>query len=65
VITTDEGGMLLTDSLPLAERARTLRAHGMSVSELARHRAERVVFEEYDRHAGRRRHRTFPADAHM
>jgi perosamine synthetase len=47
VITTGEGGMLLTDSLPLAERARTLRAHGMSVSDLARHRAERVVFEEY------------------
>jgi perosamine synthetase len=47
VITTGEGGMLLTDSLPVAERARTLRAHGMSVSDLARHRAERVVFEEY------------------
>jgi dTDP-4-amino-4,6-dideoxygalactose transaminase len=47
VITTGEGGMLLTDSMPMAERARTLRAHGMSVSDLARHRAERVVFEEY------------------
>jgi perosamine synthetase len=47
VITTGEGGMLLMDSLPLAERARRLRAHGMSVSDLARHRAERVVFEEY------------------
>ena len=47
VITTGEGGMLVTDSLPMADRARTLRAHGMSVSDLARHRAERVIFEEY------------------
>jgi perosamine synthetase len=47
VITAGEGGMLLTDNLPVADRARTLRAHGMSVSDLARHRAERVVFEEY------------------
>jgi perosamine synthetase len=47
VITTGEGGMLLTDDEALAERARTLRAHGMSVSDLARHRADRVLVEEY------------------
>jgi dTDP-4-amino-4,6-dideoxygalactose transaminase len=47
VITTGEGGMLLTDSASLAEHARTLRAHGMSVSDFARHQAERVVIEEY------------------
>jgi dTDP-4-amino-4,6-dideoxygalactose transaminase len=48
VITTGEGGMLLTDDPVLAERARTLRAHGMSVSDLARHTAQRVVIEEYE-----------------
>jgi perosamine synthetase len=47
VITTGEGGMLLTDDAAFAERARTLRAHGMSVSDLARHQAQRVVIEEY------------------
>ena len=47
VITTGEGGMLLTDDAAVAARARKLRAHGMSVSDLERHHAERVVFEEY------------------
>jgi perosamine synthetase len=47
VITTGEGGMLLTDDRAMAERARTLRAHGMSVSDLARHRADRVIVEQY------------------
>jgi dTDP-4-amino-4,6-dideoxygalactose transaminase len=31
----------------MAERARALRAHGMSVSDFARHQAEEIVFEEY------------------
>jgi perosamine synthetase len=47
VITTGEGGMILTNDPALAERARVLRAHGMSVSDLARHQAKRVVIEEY------------------
>jgi perosamine synthetase len=47
VITTGEGGMLLTDDAAVAARARTLRAHGMSVSDLVRHLADRVVLEEY------------------
>jgi perosamine synthetase len=47
LITTGEGGMLLTDNLTIAERTRTLRAHGMSVSDFARHHAEGVVFEQY------------------
>jgi len=47
VITAGEGGMILTDTLDVAERARTLRAHGMSVSDLARHQAQHVVIEEY------------------
>lgn len=47
VITTGEGGMILTDEDAFAERARILRAHGMSVSDLARHQAKNVVIEEY------------------
>jgi dTDP-4-amino-4,6-dideoxygalactose transaminase len=47
VITTGEGGMLMTDDDTLAERARFLRAHGMSQSDLARHQAKGVVIEEY------------------
>jgi perosamine synthetase len=46
-ITTGEGGMLLTDDPILAERARVMRAHGMSISDLARHQAQQVVIEEY------------------
>jgi dTDP-4-amino-4,6-dideoxygalactose transaminase len=47
VITTGEGGMVLTNDAGLARRARELRAHGMSVSDLARHTATRVIIEEY------------------
>src|SRR6267378_515956 len=48
VITTGEGGMILTDDDALADRARKLRAHGMSVSDLERHGSDRVIIEEYD-----------------
>jgi perosamine synthetase len=47
VITSGEGGMFLTNDENLAERARLLRAHGMSLSDLARHQAKSVVIEEY------------------
>ena len=47
VITTGEGGMILTDDDALADRARKLRAHGMSVSDLDRHKADRPIIEEY------------------
>lgn len=47
VITTGEGGMITTDDDGLAERARKLRAHGMSVSDLDRHKADRIIIEEY------------------
>ena len=47
VITTGEGGMITTDDHALATRLRTLRQHGMSVSDLARHQADRVIMEEY------------------
>ena len=47
VITTGEGGMITTDDDGLADRARKLRAHGMSVSDLDRHKSDRVIIEEY------------------
>jgi perosamine synthetase len=46
-ITTGEGGMLVSNDDGVAERARVLRAHGMSLSDLTRHHADRVLFEEY------------------
>src|SRR5713101_304918 len=47
VITTGEGGMITTDDDALADKARKLRAHAMSVSDLDRHKADRVILEEY------------------
>ena len=47
VITTGEGGMITTDDDAYAGRARKLRAHGMSVSDLDRHKSDRVIIEEY------------------
>lgn len=47
-ITTGEGGIITTDDAAVAARARTLRAHGASVSDLVRHSATTVVIEEYD-----------------
>jgi perosamine synthetase len=46
-ISLGEGGMLLTDDAVLADHVRTLRSHGASVSDLERHRAQGLVFEEY------------------
>jgi dTDP-4-amino-4,6-dideoxygalactose transaminase len=46
-ITSGEGGMIVTDDDSLAERGRILRAHGMSISDLARHSAKNVVVEQY------------------
>lgn len=47
VITTGEGGMIALLEPDLAERLRRLRAHGMDVSDLARHKARDVIVEEY------------------
>jgi dTDP-4-amino-4,6-dideoxygalactose transaminase len=47
VITTGEGGMITTDDGALADKARKLRAHAMSVSDLDRHKADRPIIEEY------------------
>jgi dTDP-4-amino-4,6-dideoxygalactose transaminase len=47
VITTGEGGMITVQDPDVAERLRRLRAHGMSVSDLARHSTDQVVIETY------------------
>ncbi|MDC3299560.1 DegT/DnrJ/EryC1/StrS family aminotransferase [bacterium] len=47
VITTGEGGMLVTDSDEQAIRLRRLREHGMSISAASRHKSDRVVIENY------------------
>ena len=47
-ITTAEGGMIVTTSEHIAERARLMRSHAASTSDLARHRSADVLIEEYD-----------------
>jgi perosamine synthetase len=48
VITTGEGGMLLTSRDEWAARAKRLREHGMTLSAAARHERTDLVLEEYD-----------------
>jgi len=47
LIVTGEGGMITTDDSALAEKARAIRSHGASISDLERHRAKGVVYECY------------------
>jgi perosamine synthetase len=47
LVTTGEGGMLLTPDAELASRLRRLREHGMAVSALERHGGRTVVLEQY------------------
>lgn len=47
IITTGEGGMITTDDLLIAERLRILRHQGMSVSDLERHKSDKIIIEEY------------------
>jgi dTDP-4-amino-4,6-dideoxygalactose transaminase len=47
VITTGDGGMITTSDPALADRARTLRQHAMSVPDTVRHSASKIVFEQY------------------
>jgi perosamine synthetase len=47
-ITTGEGGIVATDDADIVERARVMRSHGASVSDLARHQASQVIIEAYD-----------------
>jgi perosamine synthetase len=47
VIVTGEGGMMTTPDAPLAARLRRLRHQGMSISDVERHNADRVITETY------------------
>ncbi len=47
-ITTGEGGVIATNDADLAARARVLRSHGASISDLARHQASTVTIEAYE-----------------
>jgi len=47
IITTGEGGMVMTSRADWAERLRRLREHGMSVGAAARHAASTPVLERY------------------
>ena len=47
VVTTGDGGMLTTNDAALDARFRLLRQHAMSISDVARHGANEIVFEEY------------------
>ena len=47
ILTTGEGGMIMTPDPALAARLKTLRQHAMSVSAFDRHSQEKVIFEEY------------------
>jgi dTDP-4-amino-4,6-dideoxygalactose transaminase len=48
LLTTGEGGMLLTNDAGLAQRLRRLREHGMAVTAHERHASRTVVVESYD-----------------
>jgi perosamine synthetase len=47
VVTTGEGGMLLTDDAEVAERARSLASHGEAVIDVDRHNAALPQTEEF------------------
>jgi dTDP-4-amino-4,6-dideoxygalactose transaminase len=47
LLTTGEGGMLVTDDPEVAERGRRLREHGMDLSAAARHGSSTVQLESY------------------
>ncbi len=47
LLTTGEGGMIVTRDRELARRLRSLRHHGVSVSDFERHTTQTVVIESY------------------
>lgn len=47
VITTGEGGMITTDNPDTASKLRRFRHHGMSVPDIERHMANKVIIESY------------------
>jgi dTDP-4-amino-4,6-dideoxygalactose transaminase len=48
LITTGEGGMITTNDAEVAKKLRRFRHHGMSISDLERHSAQTLVFEQYN-----------------
>ena len=48
ILTTGEGGMITTCDREAQRACARLRQHAMNVSDLARHSANKVVFESYD-----------------
>ncbi|MDQ6840013.1 MAG: DegT/DnrJ/EryC1/StrS family aminotransferase [Actinomycetota bacterium] len=49
LVTTGDGGMVTTGDAGFDRQVRGARAHGMSVAAHARHEADKVTFETYDR----------------
>jgi dTDP-4-amino-4,6-dideoxygalactose transaminase len=47
IITTGEGGMLLTDNSEIATTTRMLRSTGASVSDIERHKAKGTILQQY------------------
>lgn len=47
ILTTGDGGMLTTNKPEFLEKFRLWRQHGMNVSDIVRHAANKVIFEEY------------------
>jgi perosamine synthetase len=47
IITTGEGGMITTDDPDVVARLRRYRHHGMSVSDIERHTANKIIIETY------------------
>jgi len=48
IITTGDGGMLTTNNKKYDNQFRLIRQHGMSISDIARHHAHKIVFEKYN-----------------
>lgn len=48
ILTTGEGGMITTNDEKIAEKLRRARQHAMSLSDVVRHSAKRIVTETYD-----------------
>jgi len=47
LLTTGDGGMLTTNNEEYDRKFRLLRQHGMTLSDMDRHKADDIIFEEY------------------
>jgi len=47
LVTTGDGGMIVTNSQKLANRARILRHQGMGISDMVRHKSKVIIHEKY------------------